>query len=386
VRRALRLVAFTGAITTALALSTAPAVATHVHCGDTITQSTALDSDLTGCTGDGIVIGAPNVTLDLADHTISGDGGSSQAGIRDSGWSRAVVRNGTIRNFGYGIYFYQANGGHIEHLDITALQGISLLGQPTENVVAANSVTGGIAVGESYWFANQSYRQADNRIEQNIVTSSPSAGGGSGINLNLVDRNVVSQNLVTGGPIVVVGDSYSHNGSDENKITGNTVVSSRTEYDILLAQDCTRNDVAGNQVFGGSIGVEVTVSCNGNFVRENQIRNTGRYGIAVSHNGYSTSGNLLDSNDIANSAVDGIFVSNLATDTIVTQNVAHENGDDGIQIDAAGTGLAQNTANRNGDLGIEAVPGVLDRGGNRAKQNGNPAQCLNVSCSSSGKP
>lgn len=378
--------AATGAITTVLALSTAPAVATHVHCGDTIAQSTALDSDLTGCTGDGVVIGAPNVTLDLAGHTISGDGGASQSGIRDFGWSNAVVRNGTIRNFGYGIYFYQANGGHIEHLDIAALQGISLLGQPTNNVVAANSVAGGIALAESYWFANQSYRQADNRIEQNIVTSSPSAGGGSGIILHRLDRNLVSQNLVTGGPIVVVGDIFSHNGSDENTITGNTVVSSSSDYDILLAQDCTRNDVAGNSVFGGRVGVMVTASCNGNFVRENQIRNTGRYGIGVSDNGYRTSGNLLDANDIAGSAVDGIFVSNLATDTIVTQNVAHENGDDGIQIDAASTGLAQNTASRNGDLGIEAVPGVLDRGGNRAKQNGNPAQCLNVSCSSSGKP
>jgi hypothetical protein len=32
------------------------------------------------------------------------------------------------------------------------------------------------------------------------------------------------------------------------------------------------------------------------------------------------------------------------------------------------------------DLGIAAVPGVTDGGRNRARGNGNPAQCLNVAC------
>lgn len=30
---------------------------------------------------------------------------------------------------------------------------------------------------------------------------------------------------------------------------------------------------------------------------------------------------------------------------------------------------------------LEAVPGVTDGGGNRARGNGNPAQCTNVACS-----
>jgi hypothetical protein len=49
-------------------------------------------------------------------------------------------------------------------------------------------------------------------------------------------------------------------------------------------------------------------------------------------------------------------------------------------VRSASTTLTKNTANDNGDLGIEAVPGVIDGGGNRARGNGNPAQCLNVSC------
>ena len=50
-----------------------------VECGDTITADTTLDSDLTGCPNNGIVIGADDITLDLNGHTISGDGKLVQA-------------------------------------------------------------------------------------------------------------------------------------------------------------------------------------------------------------------------------------------------------------------------------------------------------------------
>jgi hypothetical protein len=42
--------------------------------------------------------------------------------------------------------------------------------------------------------------------------------------------------------------------------------------------------------------------------------------------------------------------------------------------------LAGNRAFGNPDFGIEAVAGVIDGGGNRAWDDGNPLQCLNVDC------
>ena len=42
--------------------------------------------------------------------------------------------------------------------------------------------------------------------------------------------------------------------------------------------------------------------------------------------------------------------------------------------------LPANTAGHNRDLGIEAAPGVVDGGGNRARHNGDPRQCVNVGC------
>ncbi len=43
-----------------------------VNCGDTLTHSVKLTADLTNCPGDGLVIGANGITVDLNGHTIDG--------------------------------------------------------------------------------------------------------------------------------------------------------------------------------------------------------------------------------------------------------------------------------------------------------------------------
>src|SRR5688572_26585245 len=101
------------------ALGGSQALASHVKCGDVLTQDTTLDSDLVDCSGQGIVIGADNVTLDLNGHTIDGDHASSESDLCDVGVINALgvspcalptgathsgvtVRGGAIREFGLG--------------------------------------------------------------------------------------------------------------------------------------------------------------------------------------------------------------------------------------------------------------------------------------------
>jgi parallel beta-helix repeat protein len=76
---------------------------------------------------------------------------------------------------------------------------------------------------------------------------------------------------------------------------------------------------------------------------------------------------------------DGIFVTDQAADTVLARNESDRNVADGIDVRDPTSRLIRNSANHNGDLGIEAVPGVFGVG-NRAFGNGNPLQCLNVSC------
>lgn len=80
---------------------------------------------------------------------------------------------------------------------------------------------------------------------------------------------------------------------------------------------------------------------------------------------------------------DGVLVEAYSVNTTglaLERNVARHNADDGMDIDIPGVAVAKNRALRNRDLGIEAVPGTIDGGGNKAKDNGDPAQCTNVAC------
>ena len=119
----------------------------------------------------------------------------------------------------------------------------------------------------------------------------------------------------------------------------------------------------------------------GNVVVGNQVSEQSRNGISI----LFASATTLIRNDVSFNGSDGItvgqsFTVGQTTDTLVQRNRADRNGDDGIDTSEPSTTLTANRANRNFDLGIEAVPGVIDGGRNRARGNGNPAQCLNVAC------
>src|SRR5687768_14146307 len=99
----LRRTAFLCVVVVALALPSS-ASATHVQCGDVITQDTTLDSDLVDCPGDGVVIGASGITLDLAGHTIDGTvPGAGGHGVRNAGADNVVVVNGRIQQFQFAV-------------------------------------------------------------------------------------------------------------------------------------------------------------------------------------------------------------------------------------------------------------------------------------------
>jgi hypothetical protein len=85
--------------------------------------------------------------------------------------------------------------------------------------------------------------------------------------------------------------------------------------------------------------------------------------------------NVLSGND-----GDGLLVDEGVTGTLIRDDRADDNSDDGIDVESASATVTGSRADGNGDLGIEAVAGVVDGGHNRATANGNPSQCTNVFC------
>jgi parallel beta-helix repeat protein len=196
----------------------------------------------------------------------------------------------------------------------------------------------------------------------------------------MLDRNVVKDNTVSGGLITVFGDIRTNQGADENLIEGNRVTGSPQSYGILLAQDCVRNHVTGNEVSGGFHGILVTVDCADNVIERNQVYGIARNGIMLADPPYRTARNTVRDNTVHGAGLDGIIVNTSATESTVESNVVFENGEDGIDIDNAATTVTGNAAYRNTDWGIEAVAGVTDGGGNTAWSNGQLLECLNVAC------
>ncbi len=310
----------------ALALSAPAASAAPLRCGQTITRDTRLTADLVNCPGNGIVVDADNVTLDLNGHTLDGVG--RQFGVAIVSGRRGVhVTGGTIREFDGGILVYA---------------GVS-------NVVS------------------------DNRLDQNDIAIQLFAGGRG----NVVVRNLITHNAGAG-----IDVSSAANRIEANHLLGNG------DGIVLAGSAATGNVVRDNLVTGtggidtGGFGVAVADGASRNRVEHNAITDGHGPGpgIFVGHIDSEEMGadNAIVGN-VVNTKSGGIFVDDFSTRTLVARNTVWGNALDGIYVLAPDSTLTGNLAIHNGQTGITAVSGVTDGGGNHAFGNGG-AQCVGVAC------
>jgi hypothetical protein len=164
-----------------LVLAAGPALAQPLGCGAVITRSVTLAADLLDCPGDGLVIGAGGITVDLNGHTISGQiisgGAPDQVGIDNSGGHDGVtIRNGTIRYFARGgVHLVRADGNRIQNLTMQLFDqfGILFEGGGSANRVTGNSleVPGTVGIG----IFGVAAPSRDNVISGNLVDGSDTA-------------------------------------------------------------------------------------------------------------------------------------------------------------------------------------------------------------------
>ena len=402
----------------------APAVAeSSITCGATITQSIRLTHDLVNCPGNGILIGADNVTLDLNGYSISGDGSvrpgcpgdeACNVGVVNAaheggrpgvgpGHRGVIIKNGSIRGFGeYGIFGNNVRGNALRDLTVAdnVLGGVFWCGA-TSSVMERIKATGGQS---GLGVACPDQQNRDVRIEDNLVadvgsvgilvfhgtnvavTGNRVSGGGGFAGILLVagtEHTTVVGNRVTGWEVGIFAEANA-NRLRANRVSGNV-------DGIVVFGD--RNWVAGNHV-SDSTGCE-DPACgsgisidggSGNVVTGNDVRRTATDGIRVAafEPGVPTTGTIVSWNVVSRAGRDGFSVGSFAEGPIgltrLHHNVATRAGDDGFDVRVTPTVVGSNLASRNTDLGIAAIPGVTDAGGNVARFNGNPAQCTNVAC------
>jgi parallel beta-helix repeat protein len=371
------------------------------NCGAIITADTTLGSDLTDCSGDGIVIGAAGITLDLDGHTIDGDAtaGATEAGIgiRNDGYDDVTIKSGFVQEFDFGVRLdgpsgislrsvvWRRNtraGIRIQNSVGDALIGNTSAGNGTfgiiffggthDNLVERNSVSdnGGGGIGD--------FVSDHDRIVHNVVSGNDEGIVAGGSSDTLIERNAVSGNFVG----IVVG------GSDRTTVSANRV-SGNLDGIVVDGEGSTvvRNHVSDALGCDDGEGCGFGISVEGgadNLIAENDVARTLHSGIRLDAYGAPVSDNVFRDNDVRAAGVDGIAIDTdhegPVLDTLLDGNHVTGATDDGIDVESAATTLTRNVAVHNGHLGIEAVAGVIDGGHNHARGNGNATQCTNIAC------
>jgi hypothetical protein len=372
-----KLLVLLGVVVATVGVIAGPAPAAPPTCGAVITRSTRLTADLLGCPGDGLVIAASRLTIDLGGHTLGAAPGNAGIGIRTTGQVDVKIINGSIAGFDTGITVTDSLRVTVREVAVTGPEtGIRFDGA-VHSYIRSSSVVTDILLIEL--------------IDSDTNEISTTVGLGDADNHASVrlkegsDGNVIRDSSFrrSNGPNVVLLDS------DDNRIEDSDLGGSNTVGVQLIRSD--RNRVRRNLTDSEAESVNVS-SSTGNQVNDNDggdsslfvvestdtlVRGNVAGFLAVRRSaGTTVIGNVLldDHRD------DGLIVDPLSTGTRLIRNRSTGFVDDGIDVDAVGTYLEGNRANDNGDLGIEAVPGVVDGGGNRASGNGNGLQCTGVVC------
>ncbi|MDQ4012969.1 MAG: right-handed parallel beta-helix repeat-containing protein [Thermoproteota archaeon] len=199
-----------------LGLSPSSGVAT---CGEIVTEDVTLTSDLECGPGDGLIVGASGVTINLNGYSItSSDEAGSDPAMNYDGSSGILVTNadnvdisglGEIDGFTNGVTFMGSSGGQVADVQL-ANNDVGVLMQNSEGTdVSRNTITNnGIAlISDSSNHAAIAFNQIVANLEQGILLL------GS-------DHNVVAANNMFGN-----GDNgiYLDIMSNDNTIDFNTV-------------------------------------------------------------------------------------------------------------------------------------------------------------------
>jgi len=238
---------------------------TTVHCGQTLTQSVRLANDLTDCPGDGLVIGADGITVDLNGHTIDGTVTATTCdrpdafatGVGNPGHDGVTVKRGTVQQFDVGVGAGSGNdgmsGGRVHHMTLRddRFEGVSL----------------GSGAGTA--------ATAGNRIDDNEVSG---VACGDGLKLNTGKDNEFNNNRlenVATGIVICCGE-----GTDGNVAQDNTL--SRVGEIGILGFSSGGGKVTGNTLLDiGGEGILVNGSTTNELVQDNAIARTGQAGIRV---------------------------------------------------------------------------------------------------------
>jgi parallel beta-helix repeat protein len=181
-------------------------------CGATIFDDVRLDHDLT-CAGNGLIVGADRVRINLDGHTITGSG--SGVGISVVGRSDVSIKGGTIRNFATGVVIANSRGvvvhdaqlvGHVDGIDVQAgsagntIKASHFQGNRTRGIMLRDA-TSAIVVKDNSFVANRVSILVNGPVGSTVKDNTVSSSTLAGIRIGqTATDNLISDNTITSNP------------------------------------------------------------------------------------------------------------------------------------------------------------------------------------------
>lgn len=241
-----------------MAPATAVTELSSASCGAKITGNLTLTNDLSKCAGDGLVVGADNITIDLNGHTLDGTGNAASAGVRVAGFSGVIVKGGVIREFGRGIWLVGAENNQILGNTVrkSTDEGI-FANESSDNAVIAHNTISGSGVGsESIWADGIDARGDGVKIRGNTVGTSRDDGidaNGNDVRVrnNTVDGNGADGIDVDGHDSLIENNLATDNGDDGIGVGANALQVTVKDNTANQNYDLGIQPKAGTAVDGG---------------------------------------------------------------------------------------------------------------------------------------
>lgn len=274
------------------------------ECGQVVTTTTVLTNDIGPCAGNGVIIGADRITLDLGGHRIFGFPGPADgaaAGIRLPMRVGVRVHNGTVSDFDAGVVIRGGGSNTVTNLTVRDNVG-------PDDVFNSE-------LGDGIFIENS----ALNRLSNNSVLHN-GVFDGIGIYGELANGNIVENNVVAD----TVGPSDAGPAGQGIIVNGASGTNPTTVEGTVIAGNVVRNN--------GSAGIANVNHVNGiiraNIVEANGMSNAQGNGIGVQLGPQSVAiatRMLIEDNQVHRNARNGIVIRVLATENQILRNDAADN-------------------------------------------------------------
>jgi parallel beta-helix repeat protein len=320
----------------------APAArADTVTCGEVLHAHTTVTNSLVGCAGDGLVIGASGIDVNLNGHVIQGVGLGT--GIRNGGHADVTIRNGSVINFDFGVVLQSGTVRNaVTNLNLSKNEWAAIqLENASGNHVAQNVVTETSDVG---------VKVTNGSLSNQIVGNSLSGAGSSegfavelGSNGNWLEGNVVP---VSGGHAVRV------EGSSGNMVLANELAGG-ADVTVMVAGS-PGTVVQANRIAGGGDASVLMTGATGGVVYFNALGKSSDAGVILEGMGNS----LVKGNSMSLAGDSAIVLRNGAHNVRVIDNQASHSSDAGVAIaDGSGNTVRGNVLASN-SVGVELSGGA----------------------------